>query len=60
MFDKAVQPAHVDALKGKVITGRDRDSAKYLPASKTFPPPAAIIEVQLFSRIIFFILEISS
>ena len=45
IFDKAVQPAHVDGLKGTVITGIERESAKNFPASKTLPPPEAIIAV---------------
>ena len=47
-------------LRGTVITGIERASAIYLPASKTLPPPAAIMESQLFSTIIFFKLKISS
>ena len=44
MFDKAVQPAHVDALSGTVIQGILRDSDMILPESRTLPPPAATTE----------------
>ena len=60
IFDKAVQPAHVEALRGTVIQGILRHSDIYFPQSRTLPPPAAITESWLFFKIIFFILEISS
>ena len=47
-MERAVQPAHVEALKGIVIHGIASLSARSFPASKTFPPPAAIIESHLF------------
>ena len=47
MFAKAVHPAQVEALKGTVIQGIDIYSASNLPASKTFPPPVAIIQSHL-------------
>ena len=53
MFDKAVQPAHVEALRGIVIQGILRESAIYFPESRTLPPPAAITESLLLSEIIF-------
>ena len=60
MFDKAVQPAHVEALRGIVIQGILRHSDIYFPESSTFPPPAAITESLLLLNMIFLILEISS
>ena len=59
-MDKAVQPAHVEALRGTVIHGISRQSAIYFPESKTLPPPAAITESLLFFEMMFFILEMSS
>ena len=49
MLDKAVHPAHVEALKGTVMQLMSSNSAINFPASSTFPPPAAIIPSQLFS-----------
>ena len=60
VFDNAVQPAQVDARKGIVISGIDSASPKNFPASKSFPPPMAIRESQLFLRIIILILSRSS
>ena len=60
MFDKAVQPAHVEALRGIVIQGILRHSAKYFPESRTLPPPAAITASLLLFKMMFLILEISS
>ena len=41
MLERAVQPAQVEALSGTVMQGRERRWASNLPASSTFPPPAA-------------------
>jgi len=60
IFDKAVQPAQVEALRGTVIQGILRDSAIYFPESRTLPPPAAITESLLLFEMIFLTLEISS
>ena len=60
IFDKAVQPAHVEALRGTVIQGILSDSAIYFPESRTLPPPAAITESLLLLEMILLILEISS
>ena len=60
IFDKDVQPAHVDALRGTVIQGMLRQSAIYFPESRTLPPPAAITESLLLFEMIFLTLEISS
>ena len=60
IFDNAVQPAHVEALKGTVMQGIFRDSAIYFPESRTLPPPAAITQSLLLFEIIFLTLEISS
>ena len=60
MFDKAVQPAQVEALSGTVIQGILRQSAIYFPESRTLPPPAAITESWLLFNIKFFTLEMSS
>lgn len=48
MLDKAVHPAQVEALKGTVMQLMPSKSAINLPASRTLPPPAAIIPSQLF------------
>ena len=53
IFDKDVQPAHVEALRGTVIQGILRDSAIYFPESRTLPPPAATTESLLLFEIIF-------
>ena len=37
-----------------MITGIERESAKNFPASKTLPPPMAMIESQSFLSIRFF------
>ena len=46
MFASAVQPAHVDALRGTVIQGMFSLLAISFPASRTFPPPDATIASQ--------------
>ena len=43
-----------------MITGIERESAKNFPASKTLPPPMAMIESQSFLSIRFLILSRSS
>ena len=60
IFDKAVQPAHVEALRGTEIQGILRQSDMYLPESRTFPPPAAIRESFLFFKMMSLTLDMSS